>query len=382
MHRHAAACAGCTDLFNHLVGGREQPVGNLEAERLCGLEIDRQLVLDRVLHRKVGRLLALEDAIDVTGRAPVRVGRVGGVGDEAAGDDEVGPGVDRRQRVPGRERDDQVAMKHRDRAPQHDQAAVRGAREFHDGALDLGRVAPADRAQLHPERRRRGFEHGELRDPAGSVGSRRTATRVTPGAMSRISSSHFPLMPYSIDVKPVALPPGCARLSTKPAPTGSRVSANTIGTVRVSLSNGPATAPPLARMTSGASASSSAAYWRMRSASPAPQRASMRTLPGTVQPACRSPCTNAPMRACPSASSAVVDMSTPTRRVPLCCARAACGYDAAAPPSSDRNWRRRMRSLRAEGHTWAEVIYHMSDASCVTAWQCPSLVKKRTRAVT
>src|SRR5262249_6209046 len=106
--------------------------------------------------------------------------------------------------------------------------------------------------------------------PAGSVGSRRTATRVTPGAMSRISSSHFPLMPYSIDVKPVALPPGCARLSTKPAPTGSGVSVNTIGTVRVSLSNGPATAPPLARMTSGASASSSAAYWRMRSASPAP----------------------------------------------------------------------------------------------------------------
>src|SRR5262249_33049590 len=103
MHCHAAACTGCTDLFNHLVGGREQPVGNLEAERLCGLEIDRQLVLDRVLHRKVGRLLALEDAIDVTGRAPVRVGRVGGVGDEAAGGDEVGPGVDRRQRVPGRE---------------------------------------------------------------------------------------------------------------------------------------------------------------------------------------------------------------------------------------------------------------------------------------
>src|SRR5262249_14322467 len=35
--------------------------------------------------------------------------------------------------------------------------------------------------------------------PAGRVGSRRTAARVTPGAMSRISSSHFPLMPYSIE---------------------------------------------------------------------------------------------------------------------------------------------------------------------------------------
>ena len=40
-------------------------------------------------------------------------------------------------------------------------------------------------------------------------------------------------------MKPVALPPGRARLSTKPAPTGSATTANTIGTVRVACSNGP-----------------------------------------------------------------------------------------------------------------------------------------------
>jgi len=34
-------------------------------------------------------------------------------------------------------------MKHRHRAPQHDQTAVRGAREFRDGALDLGRAGIA-----------------------------------------------------------------------------------------------------------------------------------------------------------------------------------------------------------------------------------------------
>ena len=38
---------------------------------------------------------------------------------------------------------------------------------------------------------------------------------------------------YSNCMKPVALPPGRARLSTKPAPTGSGTIANTIGTVRV-----------------------------------------------------------------------------------------------------------------------------------------------------
>ena len=45
-------------------------------------------------------------------------------------------------------------------------------------------------------------------------------------------------------MKPVALPPGRARLSTKPAPTGSGTCANTIGTVRVACSNGARVASP------------------------------------------------------------------------------------------------------------------------------------------
>src|SRR5262249_2626073 len=44
----------------------------------------------------------------------------------------------------------------------------------------------------------------------------------TCGAISLSSSNHFALMPYSYRVKPVTLPPGRARLSTKPAPTGSQ----------------------------------------------------------------------------------------------------------------------------------------------------------------
>src|SRR5881396_2521426 len=56
--------------FNHLISAAEHGLRDGEAERLCGLEVDDQLVLGRRLHRKVGRLLALEDAIDVTGGAP------------------------------------------------------------------------------------------------------------------------------------------------------------------------------------------------------------------------------------------------------------------------------------------------------------------------
>jgi len=68
--------------------------------------------------------------------------------------------------------------------------------------------------------------------------SRITATRVTLGAISLRSSSHFPLVLYSNGVNPVALPPGRDNLSTKPAPTGSGTYANTIGTVRVACSSG------------------------------------------------------------------------------------------------------------------------------------------------
>jgi hypothetical protein len=59
--------------------------------------------------------------------------------------------------------------------------------------------------------------------PPPWVRSRNTAARVTPAAICLSSSSHFPLKLYSKIMKPVALPPGRAKLSTKPAATGSPV---------------------------------------------------------------------------------------------------------------------------------------------------------------
>ena len=59
-------------------------------------------------------------------------------------------GVDRGQSVPGRQRDDQIAMNVRQRARRHDQAAIRAARECRDGALDLAGVAHVDRASTPP----------------------------------------------------------------------------------------------------------------------------------------------------------------------------------------------------------------------------------------
>jgi hypothetical protein len=133
--------------------------------------------------------------------------------------------------------------------------------------------------------------------PEAMAGSRRTATRVTSGAICLSSSSHFPPRLNSKFMNPVALPPGRARLSTKPEATGSETAVNTIGTVRVACSNGATVEVPWTRMTSGASAANSAACLRMSSALAVAQRVSIRTLRPMVQPDCASSCRNALTRA-------------------------------------------------------------------------------------
>src|SRR4029077_114395 len=57
-------------LLDHLVGAGAHRRRHGEAEHLSGLEIDHQFVLGWGRHWQVGRLLALEDAIDVASRAP------------------------------------------------------------------------------------------------------------------------------------------------------------------------------------------------------------------------------------------------------------------------------------------------------------------------
>ena len=128
-------------------------------------------------------------------------------------------------------------------------------------------------------------------------------------------------------------------------------------------------------MTSGASATSSAAYLRVSAALPADQRASMCTLLPSIQPNSCSACWNAVRRARASGSLATSGKSTPMRRTGSgCCARAASGQTAAAPPISVMKSRRLIGSPD-RGPRWAgQGIYNMSAALCITAKrvaQCP-----------
>ena len=72
------------------VGGTSRP------SALAVFRLMTSLVLGRRLHRQVGRLLALEDAIDVAGRAAILINRMHPIGNQAAGNDEETFPVDRR----------------------------------------------------------------------------------------------------------------------------------------------------------------------------------------------------------------------------------------------------------------------------------------------
>ena len=197
------------------------------------------------------------------------------------------------------------------------------------------------------------------------AGSRRTATRVTPGAICLSSSSHFPPMLIFERHEP-------GGVAARPRQAVDEAGADWIDDIKHDrhgagrLQQRPHGALPMARMTSGASATNSAAYLRMASALPAPQRISIRRLRPSVQPNCCSPCRNAARRAC------IPDR--PRRRHehadaphPLGLLRARRERPCRRAATSVMNWRRLTSSMAQDPSERVEAVVAASVASGAAA---------------
>jgi hypothetical protein len=148
--------------------------------------------------------------------------------------------------------------------------------------------------------------------------------------------------------RPVMLPPGRARLATRPMATGSYPNTKAIGIAEVAcLSVGAALS--FVTMTSTLSRTNSAAISAMRSGRPSDHRCSMAMVRPSIQPSSRSRATKAAVHGAQAVAS-------PPRN-PIVgsladrCARAASGHAATAPPINAMNSRRLTRSPRRRGAT-------------------------------
>ena len=101
-----------------------------------------------------------------------------------------------------------------------------------------------------------------------------TPNRSRPGTSSRKSSSRLAAISLCWSDRPVTLPPGRAKLATKPLPTGSVATANTMGMTDVACFAG-MTAAPNVTMTSTFKRTKSVASSAKRSLRPSVQRYSI-----------------------------------------------------------------------------------------------------------
>jgi hypothetical protein len=79
MRGHFAMRKRCS--LDHLVSAGKYCRRDCEAQCLRSSKIDNQLILGWSLHRQIGGLLALEDAVDISCPAPHLVNKIGSIGD-------------------------------------------------------------------------------------------------------------------------------------------------------------------------------------------------------------------------------------------------------------------------------------------------------------
>ena len=177
-----------------------------------------------------------------------------------------------------------VASKSGDRTGCHNNSAIWFLRECRKGWLDFTGVACDSRYYCDPCRAGSGLNHTQEADVCSRL---RMMQECYSSHFGRDLFENFQPFPTQIRfeiVEPRNVSARMAKLGTKPLPIKSETSVKTIGTVRVSCNRAATAGFVVAKITSGASATSSRAATRMRSVTPPVKRYSTRTLRPSIQP--------------------------------------------------------------------------------------------------
>src|SRR5665213_61035 len=125
-------------LFDDLVGARRQQLRHGEAESVGGFLVDDQLELGRAVDRQIARLVAFQNPPDIGGVAAIGVGKIGSIAHQSAALGGCSAGIDRRDRMLRRQRDDLRAAADKERPCSDNERAGALFGERGERGVDLG----------------------------------------------------------------------------------------------------------------------------------------------------------------------------------------------------------------------------------------------------
>ena len=112
-----------------------------DAERLGRFKIDHEFELNRLQHRKLGRLFAFKNAPDVNTGLPIRICNAGPIAHKTTGGDEGPRLVHCGQSKPGGERHDPFALIIEERIRSHQQRSRACTRDGRKSGVEAFTIA-------------------------------------------------------------------------------------------------------------------------------------------------------------------------------------------------------------------------------------------------